>query len=117
MGRTVGRPSERDSEGNVISKCLVNVTIPTKLRDFLAKNKINRSALFTNVVTRLYMHQICPKCYSEHIINGIMALSCEECETIIHYRDCGECDEPYQRPTNMPKAVKNTSRFGCEKCQ
>ena len=63
MVRQVGRPPERDSEGNVISKCLVNVTIPTKLklRDFLSENKINRSKLFTNVVTRLYMHQICPK--------------------------------------------------------
>ena len=73
--RQVGRPAERDSQGNRISKCLVNVTIPTKLRDFLSENKINRSKLFTSVVTRLYMHQICPKCYNENIVNGIMALS------------------------------------------
>ena len=46
MVKQVGRPPERDSEGNVISKSLVNVTIPTKLRDFLSKNKINRSKLF-----------------------------------------------------------------------
>jgi len=116
MVRQVGRPPERDSEGNVISKCLVNVTIPTKLRDFLAKNKINRSKLFTSVVTRLYMHQICPKCYRENIVNGIMALTCDDCKAIIKYKECGECGEMYHRGVNMPKAVKNSSRFGCERC-
>ena len=116
MVRQVGRPPERDSEGNVISKCLVNVTIPTKLRDFLSENKINRSKLFTSVVTRLYMNQICPKCYNENIINGIMALKCDDCDCIIKYKPCGECDEMYLRGVNMPKPVKNSSRFGCEKC-
>ena len=116
MVRQVGRPPERDSEGNVISKCLVNVTIPTKLRDFLSKNKVNRSKLFTSVVTKLYMHQICPKCFNESIINGIMALSCEDCKAIIKYKACGECGESYMRGKNMPKPVKNSSRFGCERC-
>ena len=106
MVRQVGRPPERDSEGNVISKCLVNVTIPTKLRDFLS----------TSVVTRLYMNQICPKCYNENIVNGIMALKCDDCNCIIKYKPCGECDEMYLRGVNMPKAVKNSSRFGCERC-
>ena len=59
MVKQVGRPPERDSEGNIISKSLVNVTIPTKLRDFLSKNNINRSQLFTRVVTALYMHALC----------------------------------------------------------
>jgi len=116
MVRQVGRPPERDSEGNVISKGLCNVTIPTKLKDFLSKNKINRSKLFTEVVTRLYMHQICPKCYNENIVNGIMALKCDDCNSIIKYKPCGECGEMYHRGVNMPKAVKNSSRFGCEKC-
>ena len=117
MVRQVGRPAEKDEEGNVISKCLVNVTIPTKLRDFLVKNNIPRSKLFRECVNRLYMHQICPKCYDENIINGIMALSCDDCKAIIKYKACGECGESYMRGKNMPKAVKNSSRFGCEKCQ
>ena len=116
MVRQVGRPPERDSEGNVISKCLVNVTIPTKLRDFLSKNEVNRSKLFTSMANRLYMHQICPECYNENIINGIMALSCQDCNCIIKYKACGECDEMYSRGVNMPKPVKNISRFGCERC-
>ena len=116
MVRQVGRPPERDSEGNVISKCLVNVTIPTKLRDFLSKNEVNRSKLFTSMANRLYMHQICPECYNENIINGIMALSCQDCNCIIKYKACGECDEMYSRGVNMPKPVKNSSRFGCERC-
>ena len=116
MVRQVGRPAEKDEEGNVISKCLVNVTIPTKLRDFLSKNEVNRSKLFTSMANRLYMHQICPECYNENIINGIMALSCQDCNCIIKYKACGECDEMYSRGVNMPKPVKNSSRFGCERC-
>ena len=73
MVRSVGRPPERDSEGNVVSKCLVNVTIPTKLRDFLADNKVNRSKLFTNVVTELYKKELCPKCYRRNITDSMFA--------------------------------------------
>ena len=62
------------------------------------------------------MNQICPKCYNENIINGIMALKCDDCNCIIKYKPCGECDEMYLRGVNMPKAVKNSSRFGCERC-
>ena len=65
MVKQLGRPAERDSQGNRISKSLVNVTIPTKLRDWLSDNNINRSRLFTRVVTMLYCHAICPKCYEK----------------------------------------------------
>jgi len=125
MVRALGRPPELDSEGNVVSKCLVNVTIPTKLRDFLAKNNINRSKLFTSIVKKMYMHQICPKCYGQHITNGVMALTCDDCECVIHYRECDNCGELYQRATvidniavkgNLPKPIKGSGKFGCQVC-
>ena len=63
MVRQVGRPPERDSEGNIVSKCLVNVTIPTKLRDFLADKQNKQISTVTKVVGELYKHELCPKCY------------------------------------------------------
>ena len=50
MSRSVGRPAETDPDGAVITKSLVNVTIPTKLAEFLKKAGINRSKLFTRIV-------------------------------------------------------------------
>ena len=127
MVRAVGRPPERDSEGNVVSKCLVNVTIPTKLRDFLSKNKVNRSKLFKEVVTRMYKREICPKCYRENIINGIMVISCEDCGCKIEYNSCDKCGELYEKgqsnpifdiiESNLPIAIKGSSEFGCQRCQ
>ena len=51
MSRSVGRPPETEPDGTVISKSLVNVTIPSKLAEFLKKAGINRSKLFTRIVT------------------------------------------------------------------
>ena len=113
--RQVGRPAERDSNGNRISKCLVNVTIPTELRDFLSKNKINRSQLFTRVVTMLYHHMICPKCYSDHVTDGIMAIRCDDCDCVIKYHNCSKCETPYNK-ANLVEPVKGSSEFGCEAC-
>ena len=115
MVKQVGRPPERDSEGNVVSKSLVNVTIPTKLRDFLAKHKINRSQLFTRVVTMLYMHQICPKCYEDHVTDGIMAIRCDDCDMVIKYNKCSQCKTPYNK-NNLVEAIKGSSEFGCTAC-
>jgi hypothetical protein len=116
MVKQVGRPPERDSEGNVVSKSLVNVTIPTKLRDFLAKNKINRSQLFTRVVTMLYCHAICPKCYEDRVTDGIMAIRCDSCDIVIKYNKCSQCKTPYNK-NNLVKAIKGSSEFGCQTCQ
>ena len=127
MVRSVGRPPEVDSEGNIVSKCLVNVTIPTKLRDFLIENDVNRSKLFTSIVKKMYMHQICAKCYGKNLTNGIMALTCDDCKSIIHYRECSQCDKLYQRAAvtkqneviegNLPIAIKGSDKFGCSECQ
>ena len=127
MVKQLGRPAERDSQGNIISKCLVNVTIPTKLKNFLAKNEINRSQLFTRVVTMLYCHAICPKCYSDNVTDGIMGIRCDDCEKVIKYNNCSQCKTPYQRPTvtrdntviegNLVEAIKGSSEYGCQSCQ
>ena len=127
MVKQVGRPPERDSEGNVVSKSIVNCTIPTKLRDWLRENNINRSQLFTRVVTMLYCHALCPKCYSENVKDNLFALICDDCETVIKYNNCSECDAGYHRAGitkdnqiiegNLPIAIKGSNRFGCEVCQ
>jgi len=120
MVKQLGRPAERDSEGNKISKSLVNVTIPTKLRDFLAKGingkPINRSQLFTRVVTMLYCHALCPKCYETNITDGIMAIRCDNCDVVIKYKNCSQCDEQYNKK-NLVEAIKGSSEFGCQRCQ
>jgi len=126
MVRQVGRPAQRDSEGNIVSKCLVNVTIPTKLRDFLIENKVNRSQLFTTIVTVMYKREICPKCYSQNVKDSLFAIICDDCTQVIQYNNCSECDASYQRPTmdkqnnviegNRPIAIKGSDRFGCQVC-
>jgi len=133
MGQ-VGRPSEKDSKGNEISKCLVNVTIPTKLRDFL-KNKtppVNRSQLFTTIVKRMYNKEICPLCFGENIRESIVGFCCEDCEINpklqstyvwwIYLKDCEICDRKYSPPYKQfcqSKSVGTTGVFiekGCYEC-
>ena len=116
MVKQLGRPAERDSQGNRISKSLVNVTIPTKLRDWLSDNNINRSRLFTRVVTMLYCHAICPKCYDESVTDGIMAIRCDDCDMVIKYNNCSQCETPYSK-NNLVEAIKGSSEFGCKSCQ
>ena len=126
MVRAIGRPSEVDSEGNKISKCLVNVTIPTKLRDFLVDNNIPRSKLFREVVTDMYKKELCPKCFSRNISDTLFAIVCEDCTSVIQYKNCSECNTGYHRPAmdkhnnvikgNLPIAIKGSDRFGCQVC-
>jgi len=116
MVKQLGRPAERDSEGNKISKSLVNVTIPTKLRDFLSDNNINRSQLFTRVVTMLYCHLLCPKCYQTNIMDNPMCIRCDDCDIVIKYHNCSLCGEQYNKK-NLVQAVKKSSDLGCQTCQ
>ena len=129
--RPVGRPPELDSEGKPITKCLVNVTIPVKLRDFLARNKINRSQLFTQVVTKMYENKICPKCYDDNIEETPSSFFCNNCSkgsrtAFLSFKECvnPDCDEYYNLIKNHPeynyfeveydgsKIIKK----GCSKC-
>ena len=129
--RPVGRPPELDSEGRPITKCLVNDTIPVKLRDFLARNKINRSQLFTQVVTKMYQNKICPKCYGDNIEETPTSFFCNDCTDhnkyfYLSFKECvnPDCDEYYNLINNHPDYNCFQTEFdgaklikkGCSKC-
>jgi len=126
---SVGRPPEVDSEGNTVQKCLVNVTIPTKLANFLKEKGINRSKFFRNCVTKLYKHEICNRCYSERIQETAMGWYCLDCtdKKGFHYekgftqhlafKNCEHCGTTYQPPYNMFAQPKDHSfEKGCWDC-
>ena len=88
----VGRPPEVDKDGKVISKTLVNLTIPVKLKEFLDKHIKNRSEFFTKIVTMLYIGEICPKCYSDdYISKAPVGIECTDCDIWIKLNDCSNC--------------------------
>ena len=77
----VGRPPEVDKDGKVISKTLVNLTIPVKLKEFLDKHVKNRSEFFTEMVTKMYIGLICPKCYHDEGIRDVpVGIECIYCD-------------------------------------
>ncbi len=90
-----GRPAEVDGDGNPIAKCLVNCTIPTKLRDFLKQHGVNRSELFRNAALKMYEGQLCPKCYSEEIQETYKGKKCLDCNKWLTIKPCVDCDTPY----------------------
>ena len=121
----VGRPPELDSNGNPIPKSLVNVTIPTKLANFLKEKGINRSKLFTEIVSKMYHDEICPKCYSEDLTNSMVGLFCESCylnkrlrdsnKYWIKFNQCENCNSDYQPPYNVFRQSKDILK-GCNDC-
>jgi len=114
---SVGRPPELDSNGEIVVKSLVNVTIPTKLANFLKEKGINRSKLFTDVVSKLFEEELCPKCYSTKIAENLMRVHCRECDASIKYKKCENCDSKYQPPYNMFAQPKDKSFLkGCWDC-
>jgi len=84
---SVGRPPEVDSEGNTVQKCLVNVTIPTKLANFLKEKGINRSKLFRGCVMKLYKGELCLRCYGTDLHKGLVGIWCAECEPAAYKAD------------------------------
>jgi len=95
MSKGVGRPPETDPDGTVITKSLVNVTIPTKLAEYLKTNGINRSKLFTRIVTMLYCREICRFCFSTKISDTLTGSKCQECETWLDFKKCVNCGADY----------------------
>lgn len=93
--RPVGRPPETGADGEIVAKSLVNVTIPTKLATYLKENKINRSQLFTRIVTMLYVNTICRFCYSLDITETLTGSRCEECSKWIAFKECVNCGSNY----------------------
>ena len=122
----VGRPPQVDKDGKVISKTLVNLTIPVKLKEFLDKHVKNRSEFFTKVVTMLYIGEICPKCYSDiHISNVSVGIECTDCRIWIKLKDCPNCNTRYDprktisyepNPHYNPFRNDDDLKHGCSKC-
>ena len=106
-------------------KCLVNCTIPVKLRDFLKEKGINRSKLFTDVVRKMYKNELCPRCYGEDIHKGLVGIWCADCEPAsykvhgnfhwIHFFNCENCGRKYNPPYNMFTQSKEILK-GCYEC-
>jgi len=91
--RKVGRPPQTDAEGNRIDKTLINLTIPVTLKNFLDKYVKNRSEFFTDMVTKMYIGLICPKCYSDEMIkDSPVGTECDNCHIWIKLNDCPNCN-------------------------
>jgi len=117
----VGRPPAVDKHGVVIQKSLVNVTIPTKLANFLKEKGINRSKLFTEVVKKRYNNEICANCYGEDIKITAVGSYCEECRVPgrgptkwIKLNNCENCGIKYQPGYNM--FAQDGKIEGCQDC-
>jgi hypothetical protein len=117
---SVGRPPELDSNGDIVVKSLVNVTIPTKLANFLKEKGINRSRLFTDIVTRLFDEELCPGCYSENLRTSKVGSWCHDCNPTsvnkwLKLFNCKNCKTKYQPPYNMFAQSKDIQQ-GCWDC-
>jgi len=104
--KSVGRPLQTDSDGEPITKTLVNLTIPVKLKVFLDKHVKNRSAFFTRIVTMLYVGEICPKCYSDSDISESPAgKECTNCDIWIKLNDCPNCNSRMDPRKTVPQGL------------
>ena len=116
--KRVGRPAEIDPEtGETMAKTLVNVTIPTKLAEFLKRKNVNRSKLFTKVVTQMYCNEICPKCYGQDVIETSMGWFCQGyCGRTSMYcfksKGCDDCGKTLSQ-YNLPVAIDDKVIGSC----
>jgi len=101
---------------------LVNVTIPTKLANFLKEKGINRSKLFTEVVKKRYNDEICTRCYGENISTTKVGAYCLDCNqhhagpTVwLKMNNCENCGRAYQVGYNMFAHTKEVEN-GCNEC-
>ena len=61
-----------------------------------------------------------------NIGQSMFAIVCEDCNVVIKYNNCSECNAGYHRPTmdrhnnvikgNLPLAIKGSDKFGCQEC-
>ena len=119
--KPVGRPPQVDINGEPIKKCLLNVTIPTELADFLRRKEVNRSKLFTKVVGQLYNNEICSECFSIDIEESIIGMRCRPCSRYspkwYHLKRCPVCDKQYKPGINVPLPIKGSDKWNCQECQ
>ena len=116
----VGRPPQTDGSGKQIAKTHVTLLLPVNLKEFLRRQpKMNMSALFTRVVTSLYLGTICPKCYDDAGVHQThVGTYCENCSNdyrsfFFIWNDCPNCNLQYNR-NNMSHNVKD--KIGCQTC-
>ena len=108
-----GRPPEVDSKGKAIEKCLVNATIPTKLRDFLRQHNINRSELLRTAALKLMELKICPYCYSHDITERDKGDQCVNCNKWLKFKRCALCEAAHA-PESRVYALG--AKVWCYKC-
>ena len=94
-------------------KCLVNCTIPVKLRDFLKDKGINRSELFRKAALRLIEGEICPYCYNNKVDNVPKGLICRDCDKWLKFNRCPLCKAKH----NLMSGVRDINgKIGCDAC-
>ncbi len=112
-----GRPAELDSNGKPIAKCLVNVTIPVKLRDFLAEHNVNRSELFRTAALKMMELKICPYCYSHDILETAKGHICTTqwggCGKWLKFKRCELCDSGHTKDSYIASV---NGKVGCDQC-
>ena len=94
-------------------KCLVNCTIPVKLRDFLKEKGINRSELFRKAALRMTEGEICPYCYNDNVEHVPKGWRCTECDKWLKFNRCELCKAIH----NLTSGVRGVNgKIGCDIC-
>jgi tRNA U54 and U55 pseudouridine synthase Pus10 len=93
--------------------CLVNCTIPVKLRDYLKELGINRSELFRKAALDLYEHKICTQCYGKKIADTYKGKFCRDCDHWLLVKRCLDCDELYSKKLH---GMEYEGRIICHNC-
>ena len=100
-------------------KCLVNCTIPVKLRDFLKEHKINRSELFRTAALKMMELKICPYCYSHDIKETDKGWVCQSedyksgCGKWLKMKHCDLCEALH---TPQSRLMSVNGKVGCDIC-
>jgi len=124
-----GRPAELDSNGRPVTKCLVNCTIPVKLRDFLAEHNVNRSELFRTAALKMMELKICPYCYSHDIKENLKGWRCSHelkygvqtanstdvsgCGKWLKFKRCELCEAIHTPKSGLASV---NGKVGCDLC-
>ena len=100
-------------------KCLVNCTIPVKLRDFLKEHGINRSELFRTAALKLMELEICPYCYEHDIKETDKGWKCQSedyksgCGKWLKMKRCDLCEAMHTPQSGL---MSVNGKVGCDMC-
>ena len=125
----VGRPPETDGSGKQVAKTHITIMVPVFLKEFLKRNNINMSQLFTRIATMLHLGEICPKCYSwEFVQQDYQGSFCTHCSRTnpatglyewfrFLYNDCAQCERPYSYTNKGHLKLQEDGKTVIEGCQ